>query len=256
MNITAHSHFSLLDGQRTILEMVATGAPLMETLQALTRVIEAQEEGLRCGILIVTDDGRHFRRGVGPNLPEIYHQTLDGVPISPPYLGACGEAADQGMPIIVPDIASDTRWSNAWRDLTLSCGLKSLRSTPVFSSDGRVLASFAMYYGEPRDPQPANPELIETAAHLAGIVLERARREEELKQRDARYRALIDQSISGVAETNASGRFIEVNDRYCAITGYSRDELLGLHMQDITHPDDLQQNLVLFERLATGGSSF
>ena len=47
-----------------------------------------------------------------------------------------------------------------------------------------------------------------------------------------------------MAETDESGRFRYVNERFCAITGYSEVELLQLRFQDITHPDDLPTNLV------------
>lgn len=188
-NSTLLNENALLRGQKRVLEMVATGAPLADTLAELTLLIEAREPGMRCGILIVTDDGAHFRRGAGPSLPEIYHDTLDGVPITPPYLGACGEAAHLGTPIVVPDVANDTRWAEDWRDLVLSCGLRSLRSTPVRRADGSVLASFAMYYDRPRDPQPADPDIIDIATHLAAIALERSQSEAALRERDERLRA-------------------------------------------------------------------
>lgn len=159
--------------------MVASGARLEETLEELVSFIEAQEEGLTCGILIVSDDGEHFRRGSGPGLPEAYHAALDGVPITPPYLGACGEAAWCGTSVSVPDVANDGRWAPQWRDLVLSCGLAACLSSPVRGKDGRVLASFAMYYDHPRDPQPARPEIVEIATHLASIAIERHRETEE-----------------------------------------------------------------------------
>lgn len=168
---------SLLSGQKRILEMVATGAPLADTLAELTAFIEAQEPGLRCSILIVAEDGAHFRRGCGPSLPEAYHAMLDGAPITPPYLGPCGEAVHQGAPVPVPDIANETRYPAAWRDVMTACGLAALCSTPVRGADGRVLASFAMFHDRPRDPRPAHPQLIEIAIHLAAIALQRKREE-------------------------------------------------------------------------------
>lgn len=84
------SEVALLVGQKRVLELVATGASLGQTLTELIRIIEAEEAGLRCGILLVAEDGEHFRRGCGPGLPETYHQTLDRVPIASPYLAPCG----------------------------------------------------------------------------------------------------------------------------------------------------------------------
>ena len=42
----------------------------------------------------------------------------------------------------------------------------------------------------------------------------------------------------GVAITDANGRFLEVNEAYCAITGYSPEELRERDFLAITHPDD------------------
>jgi PAS domain S-box-containing protein len=68
--------------------------------------------------------------------------------------------------------------------------------------------------------------------------------------------ALFDQSAAGLAETDLNGRFIAVNDEYCAITGRSREELLSLAMQDITHPDDLPANVQLFNGMLATGQAF
>jgi len=64
---------------------------------------------------------------------------------------------------------------------------------------------------------------------------------------------LYRQSGAGLAETDAAGRFVLVNDRYCEIMGRSRDELLRSRLQDLAHPEDHQQNLPLFARLFTDG---
>src|SRR6266567_4130703 len=60
---------ALVHGQRDILEMIATGAPLMDTLDRLLRLIEAQAEEMLCSVLLLDDDGLHFREGAAPTLP-------------------------------------------------------------------------------------------------------------------------------------------------------------------------------------------
>ena len=51
--------------------------------------------------------------------------------------------------------------------------------------------------------------------------------------------AVFEQAAVGVAQTNlATGRFMRVNQRYCDIAGYTRDEMMRLSFPEITHPDD------------------
>ncbi|MCU0893884.1 MAG: PAS domain S-box protein, partial [Rhodospirillales bacterium] len=48
------------------------------------------------------------------------------------------------------------------------------------------------------------------------------------------------------------GSWLLVNNRLCEIVGYSRDELMRRTFQDITHPDDLEEDVALFGRLMRG----
>jgi two-component system, chemotaxis family, CheB/CheR fusion protein len=87
-------------------------------------------------------------------------------------------------------------------------------------------------------------------------VTERRRGEAALQESESRYSAIFNQATAGIAQTDLSGRFVLVNQRYCEITGRSREELASLRMQDLTHPDDLPDNLTLFDRLTRGGPNF
>ena len=68
----------------------------------------------------------------------------------------------------------------------------------------------------------------------------------------ARLRASFDGAAVGMAHVATDGRWIRVNDRLCAITGYSRDELLAKTFQQITHPADLETDLAAMHQLLAG----
>ena len=68
--------------------------------------------------------------------------------------------------------------------------------------------------------------------------------------------AIFDQALAGIGRTDATGLMLDVNDRYCAIAGRPREEMLRLHVQDITHEDDRPRNSALFERLLSHGEPF
>lgn len=76
--------------------------------------------------------------------------------------------------------------------------------------------------------------------------------EQALRESEQRFRSVFEQSTAGIAQVDVGGRIVLVNDRYCEIVGRPRDALLGLPMQDLTHPDDLARNLELFEQVVTG----
>jgi len=68
---------------------------------------------------------------------------------------------------------------------------------------------------------------------VAGYEHELVRRETEEK-----FRTFFHTAAVGAAELGLDGRFLEVNERLCAITGYSREELLRMTPAELLHPDD------------------
>lgn len=59
-----------------------------------------------------------------------------------------------------------------------------------------------------------------------------------LQSSESRSRAAFEQAAVGMNEVSFDGRFLRVNQRFCEITGYSRDDLLQLTYTDLTHPED------------------
>jgi PAS domain S-box-containing protein len=68
--------------------------------------------------------------------------------------------------------------------------------------------------------------------------------------------AIFAHTAAGLAQVDLTGRFTLVNDRFCEMVGRSRDELMTLRMQDITHPDHQAQNAPLFEAAVRDGTSY
>lgn len=171
---------SWLTGQKQILEMIAKSSPLSETLNALVKIIEQQSRNMMGSILLLDKEGKHLIHGAAPSLPESYNAAINGVAIGP-NVGSCGTAVYRQKSVIVTDIATDPLWAN-YRDFTLGFGLRACWSTPILSSQGKVLGTFAMYYPEPRTPQDFERQLIEVAISLAGIAIEQKQAEESLQQ--------------------------------------------------------------------------
>src|SRR5262249_50669017 len=75
---------------------------------------------------------------------------------------------------------------------------------------------------------------------------------EALPDSDARFGAIFENAAVGVACVAPDGRWVEVNQRLCDIVGYTREELMTKNFADITHPDDLEQDLGAMRRMLAG----
>ncbi|HLM00464.1 MAG TPA: PAS domain S-box protein, partial [Pyrinomonadaceae bacterium] len=77
-----------------------------------------------------------------------------------------------------------------------------------------------------------------------------------LTENDARLGSVMNQMTVGIVACDLEGRLLEVNDKFCEILGYGREELVGKHISDLTLAEDLPQSLKLFQECATRGTPF
>jgi PAS domain S-box-containing protein len=136
-------------------------------------------------------------------------------------------------------------------------GTRAMLCVPIQESPTRLHLVLLSVVREEREwPQEYVPRL-----HLLGEmlvnVLERKHAETLLRESEALNRATFEQAAVGLAHVGFDGRWLRVNDKLCAIVGYTREELTGgMTFQTITHPDDLEADLghvrqILDGRLAT-----
>lgn len=206
-------------GQAHILQRLAANAPLSEILHRLVLLIEAQVPDMLCSVLLLSEDGEHVVHGAAPSLPESYVRAIDGSPIGPKQ-GSCGTAIYRGEPVFVTDILTDPLWDE-YRELAVANGLRACWSTPILSGRGKILGSFAMYYGEPRTPTGAEANLTEVATRIAGLAIEHhaareilARTQAQLAQ--ATYAASTGKAaISIIEEVNQQLENVVSNAKKC-----------------------------------------
>ncbi len=107
----------------------------------------------------------------------------------------------------------------------------------------------------------ANPVHDEDGKLIGAInvlvdISDRKALEEALRESEQKFHAIFKQASVGIAKFDLTGKFVLVNQRYCDIVGRTQKDLLNLHLQDITHPDDLPNNIRLFNNLIEKGEEF
>lgn len=162
---------ALREGQRAVLQLVATGSPLRRVLNEICEYIERIDPEAFCSIVLLDPEGDRIKTAAAPRLPPEFVAAMEGVPIGP-AVGSCGTAMWRREPVIAGDIESDPLWQN-YLGLSRPHGLRACWSMPIMGSDSRVLGSFAIYHFRPRRPEAQDIEMIESAAGLASVAIER-----------------------------------------------------------------------------------
>lgn len=232
--------------QRRLLEFVARGASTRECLSELCRAVRAIEPTARALVLIHGSDGNGANDAIGTDF-------LDLNRIGP-MLIARAAATDQE---IAPDIARDARWTPEAVSFWQRHGVKRITCVPVHVHTEAPRATAYLCFTGPLPLPRLEAQLVEMVRTVVATLFQRDHAARAQRDSEERFRTLFEQTTGGVAQCDLSGRFVLVNDRYCKIFGRTRDELMHLRMQDITHPDDREANLAQFRAIVEGhGDSF
>ena len=170
-----------LAGEKRVLEMIASGRPLREVLDALCRFFVGAAPDCHCGVYPIDWRGKTFQYGVAPSLPASYTDPIEGAPVafddSPR-----GRSISERTQVIAEDIGSDPRWMAApCRAHVLEHGLRAIWSTPICSREGVVIGTVCVYQQKPGSPSLHHQELIAHVARLASIAIERSQTETALR---------------------------------------------------------------------------
>jgi formate hydrogenlyase transcriptional activator len=170
-------------------ESIFAGSPLPEVLANISRLVEAQAEGMMCTIWLFDEKRKELHCVAAPSLAG-FAAGIGTMEVGPKG-GSCGAAVYRREPVYATDILTDPIWED-YRDQVAPYGIRSVWSRPLFTSQGKILGTFAMLYREVRSPNNADLQLIENASHITGIAIERHRNEEELRREHDRLRLLLE----------------------------------------------------------------
>ena len=248
---------ALLAGEKRLLEMVARGGSLSDVLAAICRFVESMASGCYCSVVLVDPTGARLEHAVAPSLPVSFIASINGAPVNVDA-GPCAMAANLNEQVIAGDLASDTRWAErSWRPVALTHGLQACWSTPIPSSAGKILGSFAIYYNEPRTPTPCEQALIEQFTHIASIALERAQSDAALKRSEAFLAEAQRLSSTGSFSWHYETEESTWSEQLYRIFEFEQGAPITFELiASRIHPDDIPSWHERIERARSGHSDF
>lgn len=213
------------------LELLANEAPLPEVLANMVTQLESGRDWIG-SIMLVDETGTRLDCGAAPRLPAFYVEAVNNLPIAVGR-GSCGTAAATKEMVVVEDVLTHPYWTD-YRELAQRAGLRACWSVPILSAHGEVLGALAVYHSEPAVPTEQDLEAIRGVKDLAGVAIGKLKAEQNLKEREATFSAIVNQAADAIAVVDANnGRFVEFNTMAHLSLGYTRAEFAGFGVRDI-----------------------
>jgi len=227
-----------IGAQIRLLALLGSAAPLNVLLEGLANYVETWADGMLCSVMLADPDAHVLRPAAAPSLHADYISAIDRVSISDGS-GSCGTAAARRELVVVEDVERSPLWKR-FAPIAVAHDLRACWSMPVFDADQELLATLAIYYRTVRTPTAEEIELIQFAALLAALVIQRHRDGERLRASEARLGAAVWGTEIGLWEYSADGTcrwFDDWSKRFGVDPHLGRDAM-GV-WQSLIHPDDL-----------------
>src|SRR4029077_5805682 len=245
--------------EKRVLEMIGDGASLREVLDQLCSAIDVYVAPSVTTVLLMDASGKQLWQAGGPRVSREWISAI--IPVSIALdAGLCGTAAFLKERVIVPDVATDPKWPDQYRDMAIRNGIRAAWSEPILTKNNEVLGTFALYSHDSRVPSEEDLAIIEGAGHIARIAIERQRSQESLRSAletirnsETNLRRVID-TIPTLAWCNTpDGPNEFLNKRWHEYTGSSHEESTGWGWQAAFHPEDVPPMMEKWRELLASG---
>lgn len=168
---------ALLRGEQQVLEQMARNAKANDLLAVIIGGIERHYPRVRCSVLLLDHEGGRAHR-VGPRMPAPLVAALNEMDLAA-RASPCAEAVFEGGPVIVGDVALETRWP-VWQQAARAVGMQACWSVPILAGSDHVVGAFSLYLEVRAQASREQIGLLMRAAHLAAIALEREKAERRM----------------------------------------------------------------------------
>ena len=165
-------------------------------------------------------------------------------------VGLVGWVWRNEQPLWIPDVRDDPRIQH--KEKFRELGWRSSMIFPV-TVDGQVIG--VLDFQSRRSIATPDESLMRVIGGLGaqiGQCIQRRRAQELLRESEKRFQNTLRLAGVGIAHVATDGRFIYANPRLCEILGYSEQELMGITVKQISHPDDRDATDKLLPRLRAG----
>jgi len=234
-----------------VLELITKGAPLPDILRAIILWVEQENPAIRGSIMLLDMEGKRLLATAAPNLPRFYVAAINNLSIGE-GVGSCGTAAFTGKRVIVEDIQKHPYW-HYFKELAGQARLGSCWSEPIRSTQGKILGTVAIYHQYTYRPTEANIMLIEQAAYLASIAIEKNHSELALKKNEERWRFALEGAGDGVWEYDFQTGKTEASPRLMEILGLNANLPEDIerfhHWAAHTHPDSITSTMMAIQAM-------
>ena len=107
--------------------------------------------------------------------------------------GACGLACGEGRRVTVFDVTHESEWEK-FADLYRAEKIRGMHSTPIINQGGEILGVLSMHVTDPHLPSDREIQLADVCAQIAASYIERDRAQNMVRERDERFRSVLDAS--------------------------------------------------------------
>jgi diguanylate cyclase (GGDEF)-like protein/PAS domain S-box-containing protein len=248
---TARWHLSQFELLRSrILELLARDADLSQLLQVMADGLRVLQPEQSCLVALVVPDPDYrpvLSVAASSGLSAEFTRAMDGRPVALGH-GSCAKAAATGQRVVVASPAAPPAPGRAMtpRNRPGACWAQ-----PFQDASGRTLGVLAVYMPTPVQPAPADINLLEQLARLAGLAVERQQVAEQLRANEASFRALAEHTPEAVL-VHREGTIVYVNPATLRLFGAdSPEQLLGTSTKDRIAATHLSQQLERMRAIQT-----
>jgi len=147
-----------------------------------------------------------------------------------PGVGLPGRVWASGKPFWISDVTKDANFPRI--AVAAKEGLHGAFGFPIMVK-GEILGVMDFFSCKIRQPDDDLLNMIAAIGRQIGLFVKRRQSDEISKRTELEYKTVISTAMDGFWFTDTEGRLLDVNDASCRLSGYSREELLTMRIQDI-----------------------